>query len=208
MARDLPIAVATAIAAKVVSYAFLAEFAFASGTLRMWTGLGDKTWDGHTWSGAGDFAQITPIDETTEIGAAGMNFTLSGIPSSLISISLNDAYRNKPCKLWLAILDDDEAIVATYRCFGGRMDVMNIEDAGETATITVQAENRLIDLTRPRILRYSDADQQRLHPGDTGLRYAASLAEKPLPWGIPASNAASAPAYSGGGSAGDQTELN
>lgn len=197
MGRDLPITLATAIAQAVVPVAFFAEFAFASGTVRMWTGLSNLTWDGHTWLPAGDFGGLSPVDETTEVGAAGLTFTLSGVPSTLVATALGDAYRGRTCKLWLATIDAG-AVAGASLIFGGRMDVMKIDDGGETSVVTIQAENRLIDLTRPRIVRYTDEEQQRLFPGDLGLQYVAKLAEKPIYWGVPSPAAAASAGYGGG----------
>ena len=135
MARNLPSAVATAIAQKIVRLAFFAEFQFASGTVRLWTGYGSKSWNSQTWTGAGDFGGVSPVSETTEVGAPGLTFTLSGIPSDSLALALGDAYRGRPCKLWLAILDASDAVVDAYMVFGGRMDVLQIEDGGETAVI-------------------------------------------------------------------------
>lgn len=177
--------------------AFFAEFQFASGTVRVWSGIGAKVWGAQTWSGAGDFGGITPVDESTEVQAAGLAFKLSGIPSSTLSLALGDNYRGRPCKLWLAVLDAADAVVDAYQVFAGRMDVMKIDDGGDTATINVQAENRLVDLTRARSLRYTDAEQKRLFAGDLGLEYVAKLAEKPLYWGVPPP--AGGASYGGGG---------
>ena len=196
MSRNLPSAVASAVVGSVVKLAFFAEFQFASGTVRMWTGVGNKSWNALTWTGAGDFGGISPVDESTDVRAAGLAFRLSGIPASSLSLALSDNYRGKPCKLWLAILDAADAVVDTYQIFAGRMDVMTIDDGGDTASINVQAENRLVDLTRARALRYTDAEQRRLFAGDLGLEFVAKLAEKPLHWGVPG---AVAPAYGGGG---------
>lgn len=197
MSRTLPSAVATGIAATVVKYAFFAEFQFASGTVRMWSGVGDKSWDSQTWTGAGDFGGMSPVDETTEVAATGLTFTLSGIPSSTLSLALSDNYRGKPCKLWLAILDAADAVADAYQLFAGRMDVMAIEDGSETGEVSVDAESRLIDLNRARSLRYTDAEQKRLYPGDLGCEYAAKLAERMLYWMVP--TPASGAAYGGGG---------
>jgi len=205
MAREMPAAVSTAIQGAVVHLALFGEFQFASGTVRMWTGAGDKSWSGQTWTGGGNLVGISPIDETTEVSAAGLNFTLNGVPSSLVGTALADAYRGRPCKLWLAILDAAEAVVDVVQVFAGRMDVMTIADAGETATITLQAENRLVDLRRPRSSRYTNEEQQRLFAGDVGLEFVAKLAEKPLYWGVPAGSAASAPLYSGAAGGDDRT---
>lgn len=200
MPRDLPSAVATAIAAKVVPLAFFAEFEFSSETLRMWSGRGNKSWNGHTWIGAGEFGGISPADETSEIGASGLAFTLSGVPNELRALALADAYRGRNCRAWIAILNAEEAVTGAYQFFGGRMDVMTITGAGETSRISVQAESRMIDLFRARVSRYTDAEQQRRYPGDTSLSRVAKLAERPLPWGQAGLRGASAtaPGYSGG----------
>lgn len=205
MARDLPSAVATAIVQPVVKLAFFVEFQFASGAVRMWTGNGDKSWNSQTWTGAGDFGGISPVDETTEFGAAGLTFTLSGVPSSTVALALTDAYRGRNCKLWLVILDASDAVVDSYQIFAGRMDVMTIDDSGEVSRISIQVESRLIDLARARAQRYTDAEQQLKFPGDLGLQYVAKLAEKPLNWGVPAPTTPAAAGY-GGGAGGSQLE--
>ena len=60
---------------------------------------------------------------------------------------------------------------------------MGIE-VGEKATITLTGESRLIDFFRPRISRYTDAEQQALYPGDLGLQYVNDLQEASVPWGV------------------------
>ena len=59
---------------------------------------------------------------------------------------------------------------------------MNIE-AGETATISISVESRLVDWERPRVHRYTNADQQIAYPGDKGLEFVAQMVEKELVWG-------------------------
>ena len=69
--------------------------------------------------------------------------------------------------------------------FDGRMDTIEIVDGGPTATITMKVENRLRDLERARVRRYTDADQQARFPGDSGLEYVLALQEIDIPWGRP-----------------------
>lgn len=187
MSRDLDTPVAEGIAAKVVNFCFFAEFEFASGPVRMWSGYGDKTWNSLTWTGGGDLIGMSQIEETTEIGASGMRFTLAGVKSSLRALALADKYRGKPCRVWLAILENDLTTVAgAYRIFGGRMNVMNLTAAdAEFSRIALEAENRLNDLRRPRTRRYTPAEQKKRNPTDTALDRIGSLAERPLYWGIP-----------------------
>ena len=63
------------------------------------------------------------------------------------------------------------------------MDVMTIEDAGDTANISLSAESRLIDLERARVRRYTNNDQQNQFAGDTSLRFVADLQDKEIAWG-------------------------
>lgn len=197
--RGLSSTVETAVVAPVVRLAFFGEFQFASGTVRMWSGIGSKSWNGNTWDGFGSMLGFSPVDETTEFGAAGLTFTWSGIPSTAISLALTDNYRGRLCRLWLAVLDESFAVLDTYQIFAGRMDFMTIDDSGDTSTISLQVESRLIDLGRARASRYTDAEQQLRYPGDKGLEFVAKLAERPLNWGVPYPTPSYSPGYSGGG---------
>ena len=63
------------------------------------------------------------------------------------------------------------------------MDLMTIADDGERANIGLTCENRLIDLNKPRIRRYTNSDQQSEFSGDTGFSFVESLQEKTIYWG-------------------------
>jgi hypothetical protein len=195
MSRDLPSTIVTEIAKPVVNLVLLAEFDFAAGPVRFWTGLSNLSWGGYTWAGSGSLGTVTPIDEIIETSAAGLTFTLSGIPSNLATLALEDAYRGRRCRLWLAIVNTTPAVVDAYQIFGGRMDTLKISDAGQTSSISVQAENALIDLQRARNLRYTHEEQQRLFPGDLGLAYVATLADALIYWGVNPPAIAAVPGY-------------
>jgi cysteinyl-tRNA synthetase len=61
--------------------------------------------------------------------------------------------------------------------------VMNITDDGQSAIITMTAENRLVDFRRVRELRYTDEEQKNLYPLDKGLEFVNSIQEKEVYWG-------------------------
>jgi hypothetical protein len=164
MARDLTAGMTSAIVAPVVAPVFLFFADFPSGAVRAWTGFGNLTFDGDTYIGVGDFGGVERVDESTDLRANGCRFTLSGIPSSLLSAALSDDYQGRTCSLFLGVLDlSSGALIADpYQVFSGRMDVMTIEDGADTASIGLDAENRLIDLYRPRETRYTNEEQQTL----------------------------------------------
>lgn len=67
--------------------------------------------------------------------------------------------------------------------FEGKLDVPSIQEGGDTSTITLSYESRLIDLQRSRESRYTNEDQQRAFAGDLGCEFVASLQEKQITWG-------------------------
>ena len=87
MARDLTSAMKIAITSEVVAPALLVSADFDEGAVNVWTGYGDFVYDSKTFSGVGDFGSISDVEETENLQANGVSYTLSGIPSSLISYS-------------------------------------------------------------------------------------------------------------------------
>lgn len=185
MARSLTTAFASSITAVQVMPVLLFYADFPTGAVRCWSGYGDLVWSGNTYTGIGNLGAVNRIDESTDQGAKGIIFSLTGIPSALIVTALTEAYQGRACSLWLATLDASFVPIADpYLFFSGRMDIMEIEDSGETATIRLTGENRLIDLNRARARRYTHEDQQIDYSGDLGLEYVAGLQDKKIYWGV------------------------
>ena len=67
--------------------------------------------------------------------------------------------------------------------FSGYMDQMNIEETGETSTVELSIENKLLSLEKPRIARYTSAYQKSLYSGDKGLDFVEDLQDKEIVWG-------------------------
>tara|TARA_R110000824_G_scaffold28928_3_gene96873 strand:+ start:8094 stop:8732 length:639 start_codon:yes stop_codon:yes gene_type:complete len=183
MARNLTSAYIAAMIAADVKVTTLARFDFESSETFIWSGIGDLVYDGETWTGVGTLGSINPAASGTDISAQGAVFTLSGIPASLISLGLTNDYQNRACEWRLALLDSSDAVIATPFVWTGRMDVMTISENGDTAEITITAENRLIDLFKPREERYTHQEQIRQFAGDLGLEFASSMPDKEIWWG-------------------------
>jgi hypothetical protein len=195
MARDLTTDTKNALIANEVHPILMFHASFDEGDIYYWTGYGDLPWDGQTWTGMGDFAGVSSLSETENIQANGAVFSLNGIPSAAVSMALTYEYRDRPCTLYLGVLNiTTGALIADpYPLFGGRMDTMSIEDGADTGTISITAESQLIDLHRPREFRYTHQDQQNEYPGDLGLNFVVGLQDKEVSWGVASpSSAASA----------------
>ena len=183
------------------------EFKFdGDNVLRLWTGIGTLTLDdGTEWVGSGALLSISDIEETSEMSVRGATVSLSGIPSEVISLALSEPYQGRVCNIYFGtfteegsllkedsdfiLLQDGSKILVDIgskgfnEIFSGYMDQMNIEESADTATIEVTVENKLVDLERARVARYTSGYQKSNYPKDLGLDFVESLQDKQLPWG-------------------------
>lgn len=180
MTRSLTTSVSTAIGQSVVEPFFAVDFDFASGPLYLWSGYGDLVIGSKTYLGAGQLMNLSTVEETTEIEAKGATITLSGIPSSFLSLALTEQYQGRECRIYLGIVSNPSDYMEV---FTGELDQMNISEDASTSTIAVTAENVLIKLERPVVRRFTDQDQKSRFPTDKGLEFVASLQDKEIYWG-------------------------
>lgn len=164
---------------------FLAvKFEFESGDLNLWGGIGDITLFGETYIGTGDLLRLEPAGETDDLRAEGSTFTLSGVNSAIVSIALQEGYQGRPATLFIGALNADGTKVADPRPINkGRMDVMQITDQGETATVSLTVESELRAFERATSRRYTPEDQKIDFPNDLGLDFIPSLQDVDLVWG-------------------------
>lgn len=162
----------------------LVELQFGTGTVRVCNAGYAFPWGGFDWIGLGQLGSVDGISEGASLQMYGCGLTLSGIPPEYISEMMTPAdYQGKTAIIRLAPLTDDYQIIADpVVVFKGRMDTCDIQ-LGQTATITLTVESRLVDWERPRTRRYNDADQQAAHPGDKGMQYVDQMVSKDLKWG-------------------------
>lgn len=190
MERDLSAGVVARLGDRVVYPALFYEGVFWSAslgteqTLNLWSGLGSFAWDGKTWLGAGNLLGCSPIEESDEIRAIGFTISLAGQNSQNISLVKQGTRQGKPGKIWLGLLTAAGVLAdEPYLLKRGKLDVAVIDDEGELCKISVNYEDRLIDLERSRERRYTSADQQLDYPADLGFDQVAALQNLDLPWG-------------------------
>lgn len=198
MSRSMPVGFEAGLSASVVYGAILVELEWPSGTVRVWNGYSDLSWDSKTWVGVGHLGSISEIGESpTE--RTGVQLALSGVPSSVISQALENNSQGKPARIWFGKFE--AGVFDAARCFEGVIDVCSIDGEGENRMVTVTLEKELYD-DRSSARRYTHEDQQMDYPGDLGLEYVAALANRQFTWGrITVSPAG------GGGAAPDSGEL-
>ena len=173
--------------------------------IRLWTGVGTLTLDdGTNWVGAGTLLSISDVEETAEMAVRGATVSLSGIPSEVISLALSEPYQGRVCNIYFgtlsqgSILQESSSYILLQdgsrieletgekgfnEIFSGYMDQMNIEESGETSTIQLLVENKLVDLERARVARFTSGYQKSIYAGDLGLDFVEDLQDKQISWG-------------------------
>ena len=182
MSRDLTATTSTAITADVVNPFFAVELNFdGNQVLRLWTGQGTLVLgDGTEWFGAGNLLGISAVEETTEMAVKGASITLTGVPTEVVSLALSEPYQGRVCNIYFGTKDDTSEF---NQIFSGYMDQMNIAESAETSSIELLVENKLIDLERARVARFTSGYQKSIYPTDLGLDFVEDLQNRDTPWG-------------------------
>ena len=184
MARDLTAGALAELSAPTIRPVLFVEVEFDSGFVRLWTGIGDITWDSKLWTGMGNLLSVAPAGETTEIRANGIVISLSGVNPVFLSAVLANARQSKPANCWLGFLNASEAVIADpYQFFSGSVDVPTINEGAESAIITITAENRLIILRKILPRRYTSEDQKIDFPTDKGFDFQVFIQNWTGQWG-------------------------
>lgn len=182
--KSLLPAALTAIASGHVAYAVLVKMQFPGVTIALNSSNMDLAWGGDTYLAANGLGEIEPItDRPGEL--PGVRLTLQKMDSAMIALALDDVdqVQGSPITISTAILDSTTCqIVDVEKEWAGKADTMPIEEDGATAAIALTAESKALDLLRGQVLRYTDADQQQLYPGDRAFEYVVDQSNEAVTW--------------------------
>jgi hypothetical protein len=186
MSRGLAAGNLSAVTGEVVTRTMAVALDFPSGVAR-WNGsTQDIVIGGNTFLGLGVLGSIGVIEEGAETRAYGLTVGITGVPRDAVALALTQDYQGRAATIWEVQQDaNGQPIGSPPLAFRGRMDQMSVT-LGDTASVTVRLENRLADWERPRVRRYTDEDQKRLHPTDKGFEFITATVDKDIVW--PASN--------------------
>jgi hypothetical protein len=173
--RTITTAALAALVAPTVQPVYLVACEFTSGVDYMWTGIGTVVWDGFEWEGMGDLLGVSSITQTAELSAEGISISMSGINAGDVSSAISDVATYLTVDVYLGFLSAGVIIVDPVHVFSGHLDVPSLQDNGDTATISITAENDLILLTKSSMMRYTNDCQQIFFPLDTGFQYVPSV---------------------------------
>lgn len=179
MSRTVPAAIITALTQPVCQPFYAAEMLFDTAPLRIWTGYGDRTIDGQTYTGAGTLLSISGLEEVDDLSARAATLVLSGIPTSVVSLTLAEPFQNRPCRIMFGVRDVPDFV----EVFSGRINTMDLTYEADTCRIELMVDSKLVLLERENIRRYTHESHTSRYPGDTFLSFVADLQDKDVPWG-------------------------
>lgn len=184
MARTMTLDAEADIAAGNVTGVLLVELEFPSGVVRFNASDVTVAWDGDDYLGAARCSGIEPVHETAAPVGQALNVRFSGIDTGYMSAILDDDWQDQPARMYVATYSQStkQLTDAPTLVFQGAMDEPLVS-MGETATIQVALENPMADWDRPRLRRYTDADQQARYPGDLFFEFVAETETRDIVWG-------------------------
>lgn len=176
MSRTVPSAILTALAQPEVEPFYAVEIDLDSAPLRLWTGRGDRTIDGNTYTGGGDLMAISGLEEVADLSAKQITLTLTGLDSTVIALALQEPYQRRTVRVLWGVQGE-----STYvEVFSGSLNQMIVEDGPDFGTISVTVDSRLVELERASNRRYTSESHKARHPNDTFFDFVATIQDKQI----------------------------
>jgi hypothetical protein len=145
-----------------------------SETVRMASAPRTITFGGNDYLGLGNLGTVEPVEDSPG-EYKPLRFNLSAVSTDLLAISLEENIRGQACSVRMAVLDPvTHQVLDAPLAWSGTLDQMPVtlpRDKNNSFAIGATAEHRGMTYARPKPLRYTDADQRRLYPTDTSLRF-------------------------------------
>lgn len=179
MTRSIPSELLTALTQPECSPYYAFEAQFDAGTVRLWTGIGDRTIGGETFVGAGHLLAISDLEEAADLSAKGASVTLSGLQAGIMSLALTEPYQGRRARIFLG----EASVASVVEVFSGIMDKMPISQSPESVTVQLTVESKMVALQRANVRRMTSANHQLRHPGDTFFDWTTKLADMEIVWG-------------------------
>lgn len=139
----------------------------------------DLTYDGDTYEAQGSFLGISETSETADLQITSINLVISALDLTNVTTLATSNQINQDVEIYKVFLDPtdntligdsagDEAVLI----FKGKIAGYRIEDADDTATITIEVNSQFTNFDRRNGRRTNLANFQREHATDFGMEYS------------------------------------
>lgn len=179
----LPPALVEAVSQRVVEPINMLMIDWPSGPVYMHSGIGEILYDSQVWVGVGNLGALSAVRNDSNLGAATMTATLSGIDNDTITALVSEDVVNRVVDRYLGFIGEDGRLIDAVKVFSGRIRVPGFGDRhGDEPTITLEVVSKLVDWSKSRPDRYTDESHRRNYPNDMFYQYVAQMAERSLHW--------------------------
>jgi hypothetical protein len=158
---------------------FAVEMLFDTAPLRLWTGHGERTIEGETYTGTGAIVGFDGMQEVMDLSATQFTINVSGISSSILSLAIDEDIRNRKCSVYMG----EQSISDVLLVGAGRMDSFDWQDNGETSQMSLTVETALAMGERSSNWRYTSESHKARFPDDTFFDQVSSIQDVQLNWG-------------------------
>jgi hypothetical protein len=188
-----------------VPYVLLADLDFQSGHVYVTSGDRAYTFGDNVYQPLGTLCAVGEVTESGVLNPEKLELTLSGVDTSLMSVTLTEKYHGRSAILYVAYADKDWKLVADPEMlWEGRMDVMTIQSEANGSAISLVCENRLIMWNKSSDWLYTHEHQGLLTAltTDNFFDKITEIQDKIVKWGGTSVTTGGSGARGGGGSRG------
>ena len=167
--------------------AYLIDFEFDSGTLFFTTIPDGKNYAGNFYTFLGAIGSVGTVSENEGLDPSEYEIVIGSTDSAILSTFLSEPSINRKVTCFQALINDDQSFIESgtdlgpWIYFKGLMQPASIDD-GPEPTIVIPVKDELADWDRNITSLYTDAEQQRLNPGDLCLENVSKLAASDIIW--------------------------
>lgn len=182
MPRGLSTDFINALTAEEIKPFYAVQLELDDGPLRLWTGYGNATINSNMFLGAGNLLGFSGFEEVNDLSAKSITITLDGLDEAILSLALSTPIRNRKVRVYFGVIDGSGTF-HSVEIFTGRANKIPFEDNGETGTVQLEVDSKLVILEKASNWRYTHESHQSRHPGDTFFSFVADLQDKDIIWG-------------------------
>lgn len=149
----------------------------------------DISYNGTSYEAQGNFLGISETSETADLQITSINLVISALDVSNVTTLATSNQINQDVSIYRAFLDltdnsliGDSAGDQAILLFKGKISGYRIQDANDTATITLEVTSQFANFNRKTGRRTNQGSIQREHPTDNSMEYSHETTQD-IKWG-------------------------
>lgn len=154
------------------------------GFIRLTSAAHPLTYNNELYQAVGNYLGFSQLEETADFQISKLQVQLSFTDSAIIALIQDYDLVGNPMSIWNAFLSNStgQIIGEPVLMFRGKTDGGTVEDTAESAIVTLEVVEEMVDFDRTNGRKTNYEQQRKLFPNDKGLSRQAAMAGKTLYW--------------------------